>query len=415
MQSRVRKLIALYLTLLTCAYCSNANGATTTFSHTALSSDFEEKSDLTSNFGKYRPLSKCKTIEEQVLDSPSNKFRTGIENLNPGLPIKALVFNIDFDDRIFDTEKTLDFNYLSDRISFYFEAMSHDKIKFGWIYSQEPTRMPSTLKSYNAGSRSNLDEIAHIVRDAQMLAIQKYLGRDFDYLIVVTPSTVKSTEISTTLSILHSENEMINSTILSADFWTSGQSWAIPAHEIGHALGLLDLYSYESAEQVSSHTSTFRAQFHYMDFYDLMNWPTGPAPELTAWNRWQLGFLDSEEIRCLPATFTETKLEVLESSSKGIKALIYKISDYKLIVMEHRQPIGFDRALPNSATGVVVYLVNLREETGKGPLRLLKPIHKAGEFKYSSLHSQQGLTISGIKIYCVSILNSRALVRVTGT
>ena len=83
--------------------------------------------------------------------------------------------------------------------------------------------------------------------------------------------------------------------------------------------------------------------------------------------------------------------------------------------MEHRQPNVYDRALPNSATGVVVYLVNLREETGKGPLRLLKPIHKAGEFKYSSLHSQRGLTISGIKIYCVSIINSRALVRVTGT
>ena len=411
-KSKTSTFILICFTVLPGFYSSNAIGANTTSFQSIISGNFVKESNLTSNLGKYRPLSDCKTTEEQLFDSPSNEFRTGIKNLNSNFPIKVLVFNIDFDDRISKTKNTFEFRYLSDRISSFYNAMSHGKFKFGWIYSEKPARMSKTLQSYNGGARSNLAEMASIIRDAQVLAFQEYSRKDFDYLIVVPPSTVGSGEISTTLSILHRENELINSTILAADFWISGQSWTIPAHEIGHALGLLDLYSYVSAEHVSAHASPFRTQFQFMDFYDLMNWPTGSAPELTAWNRWQLGFLGSEEIRCLPETFTETKLEALESGVKGVKALLYKVNDFQVIVIENRQPYGFDRALPSSAIGVIVYLVNLREESGNGPQRLLRPIPKAKESTYPCLHPRQEVEISGIRIRHVSTVNSRAVVQV---
>lgn len=377
-----------------------------------ISGSFVQGSKLSSKVESFRPLSECKTTEEESPNSPSNEFRTGIKNLNSNFPMKALVFNIDFEDRPSKTKNTFEFRYVTDRVSSYYGAMSYGNFKIGWVYSEKPTRMPRTLESYKGGSRSNLVEIARIIRDAQALAFQEYSRKNFDYLIVVPPSTVGSGEISTTLSILYRENELINSTILAADFWKSGQSWTIPAHEIGHALGLLDLYSYVEAERVASHGSPYRTQFRYMDFYDLMNWPTGSAPELTAWNRWQLGFLGSADIRCLPDTFTETRLEALESSVKGVKALIYKVNNFQVIVIENRQPCGFDRALPFSAIGVIVYIVNLREESGNGPLRLQRPIRDTKEIRYPSLHPRQEVEISGLRIKHVSTLNSRAVVQV---
>ena len=360
----------------------------------------------------YRSLSECKTAEELLPTSPSNAFRTDITNLDSNLLTKVLVFKIDFDDRNTDSDNSFHYEYIAENLSAYFNVMSEGKFKFRWIYSSKSTRMPRSLQSYGAGSRSQLAEIAQIIRDAQVLAFEEYQIEDYDYLIVVPPSTIAKTDISTSISILQRKNEAINSTILAYDFWESGQSWAIPAHEIGHALGLLDLYSYESANQVGSDTISIQRQFQFMHSYDLMNWPTGPAPELTAWSRWQLGFLDSKRIKCLPKSYTETKLEALESEFNGIKALVYKINEFQVLVIENRQPLGFDYRLPTSASGVIVYLVNLREESGNGPLRLLPLIANRGTSHSHTLHPRQSFEFGKMKIECVSISKYRAVIRV---
>ena len=56
-------------------------------------------------------------------------------------------------------------------------------------------------------------------------------------------------------------------------------------HELGHSMGLPDSYSYEGA-------GGFTRPFSLMDLINSV------APEFLAWERWQLGWLDDEQVRC---------------------------------------------------------------------------------------------------------------------
>ena len=99
-------------------------------------------------------------------------------------------------------------------------------------------------------------------------------------------------------------------------------------------------------------------QFQFLGFFDLMNWPTGPAPELTAWNRWMLGFISDQEIRCISGKTTIESIAPIESDSNSLKSLFIRLSNSELLVIESRASIGFDNKLPDDATGLIVYIVN---------------------------------------------------------
>lgn len=363
----------------------------------------------------YRPLSECKMQESEVLDSASNMFRTGITNLDPKELIRVIIFFVDFSDQVSPPLYTPNLKPVTDQISTYFEAISNGYIHFKWVQEKLTSRMPKSLADYGTGSRLHSNQSVQIIRDAQEIAFKTYPRKEFDYFMVVSPPDISHSQLSTSLSLLQSESELINSTILANDFWSSGKSWTIPAHEIGHALGLLDLYNYESAEHVKENVSQYLKQFQYMKYFDLMNWPTGPAPEMSAWSRWEIGALRSEQVRCLPRLVTETNLEALESQALGIKALFLKINEYQMIVMENRQAIGFDQALPISARGVILYLVNLREKSGLGPLRLIYPILSKDKASSLALPVHEIQTVGDYQIECLGYSKFQARIRVSGS
>jgi M6 family metalloprotease-like protein len=357
-----------------------------------------------------RALADCEPEEEDLLDSPSNVFRTRIRNLRTETQIRVLIYSIDFSDRASNLSDFFDFEDLKLNLSNFFSAVSARKISFVWTYETTVTRMPRAIGDYDAGSRTKLNQIVQVIHDAQLLAIQKYSLENYDYMIIKPPSTIRASDISTSISVLGTEREKINATILAYDFWKSGQSWTIPAHEIGHALGLVDLYSYFSAIQVAIGLASNENQFQFMGVYDLMNWPTGSAPEFMAWNRIQLGFLAKNEIVCLTRTYTQTKLRALESQNSGVKALIYKINEHQLIVIENRQQLGFDRKLSASDCGIIVYAVNLRIQSGYGPARLISPIHRKTN-EGPALHMGESMIVAGLKIKYASSTSSQILVQ----
>lgn len=362
---------------------------------------------------KYLPLSKCKLRESKNTNSAFNIFRPRIDNLDFYSPIKALIFFVDFSDQKSNTLHSSNFESVTSQISKYYRSISNGLIRFKWTQEKSIARMPKSLIEYGAGARSLSIQSVQIILDAQKVAFKDSPNRNFDYFIVVSPPEISHSQLSTSLSLLQSDSELINSTILANDFWSSGKPWTILAHEIGHAMGLLDLYSYQVANNVSQHPSLFLRQFQYMRFYDLMNWPTGPAPEISAWNRWELGILKNEQVRCLPHSNTETTLEALESQDDGIKALFLKITEFQIIVVENRQAIGFDRALPSAATGIIIYMVNLRENSGYGQQQLIysNSLKESVNMIPLALHEIQ--VVEDLKIKCLNYFNFHARVLVT--
>lgn len=109
------------------------------------------------------------------------------------------------------------------------------------------------------------------------------------------------------------------------------------------------------------------------------------ADEMLAWSRWQLGWLQPDQIHCVTPLETETTITINPVASPGNEGAMIAIpvSETEVIVIESRRKLGYDigreyqwpsgaktifPALPDE--GVLVYTVNASLETGQLPLRV---------------------------------------------
>lgn len=130
-------------------------------------------------------------------------------------------------------------------------------------------------------------------------------------------------------------------------------------HELGHSLGLPDLYAY----------GEYNEMFPYTGGYSLMGDIFGHAPELTAFERWMLGWLDDEQVYCL-ARGQEVELNLMAIEQPGgLKALVTPLDENRLLVVESRRQLGFDAAMEEP--GALVYIVDASVASGYGPMLVL--------------------------------------------
>ncbi|MEL6349897.1 MAG: hypothetical protein AAFV53_42740 [Myxococcota bacterium] len=138
-----------------------------------------------------------------------------------------------------------------------------------------------------------------------------------------------------------------------ADLLHWGHLWL--NHELGHSMSLPDLYEFGAP-------NGFTRPFSVMD--DIGE----DAPEYLAWERWQLGWLDDDQILC-DAFGGTISLTAIESASEGTRAAMVRLDDRRVLTVESRRPIGYDNDLVRP--GVVVSLVDAALQTGAGPIRVL--------------------------------------------
>jgi M6 family metalloprotease-like protein len=125
-------------------------------------------------------------------------------------------------------------------------------------------------------------------------------------------------------------------------------------HEMGHSLGLPDLYSYSAPDG-------FTRPFSIMD---LIN---SEAPGFMAYSRWILGWLDDDQIGCVDSDL-EVALAPIETDG-GLKAAMVPIDRETALLVESRRAIGYDAEL--SREGAVVYVVDTGIWSGEGPIVVL--------------------------------------------
>ena len=189
----------------------------------------------------------------------------------------------------------------------------------------------------------------------------------------------------------------------------------IAAHELAHALGLLDLYPSDSslrdhpepppgkrwmANQIGlmglwanflasdrdarlAHAVNRPGESRFTAYaYDLR------AREMLAWSRWQLGWLQPLQVRCVTGLQSEETVTLRPVASPGIGTAMVAIplSETEILVMESRRLIGYDAGheytygdgatttLPTLAGGgVLVYVVNAALYHGQMPIRVIGP------------------------------------------
>ena len=144
--------------------------------------------------------------------------------------------------------------------------------------------------------------------------------------------------------------------------WVSG----LIAHELGHNLGLSDLYD-ESVERDSEGNLPYEEMAGFVGAFGIMggiaNWST--ANEMFAWSRWQLGWLRDTQVACITSFPTSVQLTPLPIPG-GIKAVVVPLTETTALVVESRGRLGYDLRL--SKEGALIYKVDTSVRTGEGPI-----------------------------------------------
>ncbi len=178
-----------------------------------------------------------------------------------------------------------------------------------------------------------------------------------------------------------------NGTTSGADLPSWGFLWL--NHETGHTMGLPDLYSYQFDP------NNYDAQHRFVGGFGLMGYIDGKAPEFFAFERWQMGWLDDDQIHCQPDGNQTTSLTAVEAIG-GTKAVMIPISDTRLVVVESRRAIGYDVELPKE--GALVYIVDTSVYSGEGTL-VVYPVFENDPYRYQSpLAAGESVIVEGVTI-----------------
>jgi hypothetical protein len=132
-----------------------------------------------------------------------------------------------------------------------------------------------------------------------------------------------------------------------------------------------------------------------------LNWST-EAIELNSWNRYISGWLAESQVQCfdkvdISTTPITVKIETLSLDSDKSKAVMIRLSDSKILVVEARAKAGLDQ-LSDMRTGLVAYTVDTTIPSIKGMGKTL--IRAGGGFdpRLAALKPDEFVSVDGIQI-----------------
>ncbi|MEN9517234.1 MAG: hypothetical protein RL733_991 [Actinomycetota bacterium] len=120
------------------------------------------------------------------------------------------------------------------------------------------------------------------------------------------------------------------------------------AHEYGHLFGLTDI---RNTVDVTKQDSSD------LGMLDLMN--SMLAPELLAWQRFIMGMLNDDQVRCVKDSRALThRIIPVAQPEQFTKMVVIPLSAYKAIAIESRRSHGYDQNLGSLNEGVFVYTID---------------------------------------------------------
>ena len=342
----------------------------------------------------------------------------------------------------------------------YLEANSYGKLDLEFVPLHRWLRAPHSLDHYLSPGLSGRISIDHIIdQEAVGLADSDFDFSGIDILQISTPVDWDRMDAEGNAGGLGVEtNEGFIGPTSRVD-----SRWQTFAHELGHNLGLPDLYTYSNATNAGLYSSAFE-DILISEGWTLLSRPglmggidifvpplinfTDEDMGMSAWSRWIVGWLDKTQVRCITQPEATVALTPVGDPGDGTAMAAIPLSETELLIMESYRPIdiesprlwengirieGFglpDEASSNdfterselpSSEGVMLYTADHSIRLGHRPLRgLTESVDSSGfsiisSFESSFLTVGDSMTARGYRIAMLSDDGSTHTVNVTRT
>ena len=193
------------------------------------------------------------------------------------------------------------------------------------------------------------------------------------------------------------------------------------AHELAHNLGLVDMYPRDASRHELPDPPAGKVWnrvvfglMHMKAYFPNAFHEYGAGPEMLAWSRWQLGWIDPDQIRCVTSAEATITLSPVASDPRNATAMAaVPLSDAEVIVIESRRNLGYD--MGQETEGVLVYTVNASFHTGQLPVKVAGDTGNGQIDRHPVLTVGQSVTVRGYTITVDSDDGTHHTVTITKT
>lgn len=234
-------------------------------------------------------------------------------------------------------------------------------------------------------------------------ALSNYMGafnlRNFDVVIISTP-TFAQPGIGYSYSGMQipSKDGQVDRIVFK--FGSLAQNSLLTIHELNHSLfGLVDLYNHKAANE-------FRDAYVATAGWGIMSSIRNRGAHYFAWEKYLNGWIDDSQLACFTNNHSRNiSLTPLYENSSGLKAVILKLSENKIIVIEYRiSGKGFDDFIKS---GSLIYLVDGSVLEGEDPVTVLL------NSRYQTLQTGQELKFGKYRIKQLNMTKKKLKLRIS--
>lgn len=259
--------------------------------------------------------------------------------------------------------------------------------------------MPSRSTAYGIQRDWEPDQRTAYLRDA-IAAADPYVDFSrYDFVYLVADPDAPGVDSDATKVVNFDEPISVDGTELRrlvTVFEQSPPDRNVLAHETGHVFDLPDLYERPADGKADWDTR--------VGDWDLMGSQFGLAPEPFGWHKWKLGWLDRQNVDCVPdgPDAPGTSLHTLRTLSApprdgapgdgsrsppgvdGTRLAVVRTGENEALAIEARGPVGNDRGL--CTDGVLIYRVRGDTPSTQGPIEVLDGHPDSSACTGSSVH-----------------------------